>query len=54
MALLVYVPVWFVAYVSRWPHSFTRLFGLVRGCLWPHLDLLVILLAYGTAGVYST
>lgn len=49
MALLVYVLVRFVAHVSRWPHSFTRLFALVRGCLWTRLDLPVLLRGYGTA-----
>jgi len=50
MALLVYVLLRFVAHLSQWPHSFTRLFGLVRACLWTRRDLLVTLQSYGTAG----
>ena len=50
MALLVYVLLRFVAHLSQWPHSFTRLFGLVRACLWTRRDLLATLQSYGTAG----
>ena len=49
-ALLVYVLLRFLAHVSDWPHSFTRLFGLVRCSIWTLLDLLRTLRAYGTAG----
>ena len=49
-ALLVYVLLRFLAHVSDWPHSFTRLFGLVRCSIWTRLDLLRTLRAYGTAG----
>lgn len=48
-ALLVYVLLRFQAYLSRWPHSFTRLFTLVRSALWQRLDLLSLLRHYGTA-----
>lgn len=50
MALLVYVLLRFVAHLSQWPHSFTRLFGLVRACLWTRCDLLATLKSCGTAG----
>ena len=49
-ALLVYVLLRFLAHVSDWPHSFTRLFGLIRCSIWTRLDLLRTLRAYGTAG----
>jgi len=49
-ALLVYVLLRFQAFLSRWPHSFTRLFTLVRSALWQRLDLLSLLKSYGTAG----
>ena len=48
-ALLVYVLLRFLAHQSHWPHSFTRLFGLVRCCLWTRRDLLDTLRFYGTA-----
>ncbi len=50
MALLVYVLLRYLAHISAWPHSFTRLFGLVRCALWTHLDLLDVLRSCGTAG----
>jgi len=50
MALLVYVLLRFLAHLSKWPHSFTRLFGLVRCSIWSSIDLLKILRFYGTAG----
>lgn len=50
MALLVYVLLRFLAHASNWPHSFTRLFGLVRCSLWSRIDLLKTLRFYGTAG----
>jgi IS4 transposase len=49
-ALLVYVLLRFLAHVSQWPHSFTRLFTLVRAALWKRLDLRSLLERYGTAG----
>lgn len=50
MGLLAYVLLRFLAHISRWPHSFTRLFGLIRCSLWTRHDLLVVLRSYGTAG----
>jgi hypothetical protein len=48
-ALLVYVLLRFQAWLSQWPHSFTRLFTLVRASLWLRVDLLALLKSYGTA-----
>lgn len=48
-ALLVYVLLRYIAHLSQWQHSFIRLFGLVRACLWTRLDLLITLQRYGTA-----
>jgi hypothetical protein len=48
MALLTYVLLRFQAWVSHWPHSFSRLFTRVRATLWLPRDL-QRLLRYGTA-----
>src|SRR5437667_12862291 len=50
MALLVYVLLRYVSYLSKWAHSFTRLFTILRALLWDKLDLLKLLGSYGTAG----
>lgn len=49
-ALLVYVLLRFAAHMSKWGHSFTRLFAVVRAAMWERLDLLGVLRSYGTAG----
>jgi Transposase DDE domain/Domain of unknown function (DUF4372) len=49
-ALLVYVLLRYLSYLSRWAHSFTRLFTLLRAAQWQTLDVLALLKAYGTAG----
>ena len=49
-ALLVYVLLRYLSYLSRWSHSFTRLFTLLRAAQWQKLDVLALLRAYGTAG----
>ncbi|MFZ3275441.1 MAG: IS4 family transposase [Candidatus Sulfotelmatobacter sp.] len=49
-ALLVYVLLRYLSYVSQWAHSFTRLFTILRAALWEKLDLLKLLACYGTAG----
>jgi hypothetical protein len=49
IALLVYVLLRYLSYVSKWAHSFTRLFTIVRAVLWSKLDLLGLLDCYGTA-----
>jgi len=50
MALVTYLLVRFCAFVGQWPHSFTRLFTLLRSAMWRKLDLRGLLEAYGTAG----
>jgi hypothetical protein len=49
MALLVYVLLRYLSYLSKWAHSFTRLFTIVRAVLWSKLDLWDLLARYGTA-----
>lgn len=49
-ALLTYLLLRFAAFISQWPHSFTRLFTLLRAALWQRLDLRALLESYGTAG----
>ena len=39
MVLVTYLLLRFCAFVGQWPHSFTRLFTLVRSALWRKLDL---------------
>ena len=53
-ALLVYLLLRFCAFLSRWAHSFTRLFTLVRAALWQKLDLRGLLESCGTADVHIT
>lgn len=48
--LLTYVLLRFMAYVSRWHQSFTRLFALARSAVWEKIHLRDLLVAYGTAG----
>jgi len=49
-ALLVYLLLRYLAFLSDWAHSFSRLFAIVRTCLWRKWDLLKLLACYGTAG----
>jgi hypothetical protein len=48
-ALLLYVLLRFQAHLCDWPHSFVRLFTLIRGVVWDWFDLGEILGFYGTA-----
>jgi len=48
-ALLVQVLLRFCAFISRWGHSFIRLFTLLRSALWQKLHLHSLLECYGTA-----
>ncbi len=48
-ALLAYVLLRFIAYASKWAHSFSRLFTVLRGILWECLDMFAVLKRYGTA-----
>ncbi len=49
-ALLTHLLVRFLAHLSRWSHSFTRLFTLMRAGLWHRFDIISFLVSYGTAG----
>lgn len=49
-ALLTYVLLRFQALLSGWPHSFIRIFTLIRGVLWSRFQLRALLQSYGTAG----
>ena len=48
-ALLCYVLLRYLAHVSRWAGSFTRLWAVCRSALWARLDLRALLESYGTA-----
>ncbi len=48
-ALLVYLLLRYLAFVSDWSHSFNRLFTAIRSVLWRKLDLRALLDRYGTA-----
>ena len=49
-ALLVYVLLRFIAWQSKWEHTFIRLFTALRGVLWSCLDIYSVLKCCGTAG----
>jgi hypothetical protein len=49
-ALLLYVLIRFLSVISRWNHSFTRLFTLLRAALWRKIDLWDLLRFCGIAG----
>jgi hypothetical protein len=48
-ALLVYLLLRYLAFLSNWTHSFSRLFTLIRAALWKKWDALSLLRRYGTA-----
>src|SRR5216684_3826906 len=48
-ALLVYLLLRYLAFLSAWGHSFSRLFTVIRASLWRKWDLLSLLRLYGTA-----
>jgi hypothetical protein len=48
-ALLVYLLLRYLSFLSDWSHSFSRLFALIRTSLWKKWDLLALLDRYGTA-----
>ena len=50
-ALMVYVLLRYMAHLSNWTHSFTRLFAVVRSAVWERINLLALLKSYGTASV---
>ncbi len=49
-ALLTYALLRYLSYLSKWAHSFTRLFTILRAALWQKFDLRDLLASYGTAG----
>ena len=49
MALLVCVLLRYLSCWSKWSHSFTRLFTILRAVMWAKLDLSGLLDSYGTA-----
>ena len=49
MALLTYVVLRFIAYLSSWKGTFARLFTIIRGVIWCRLDLYSLLKCCGTA-----
>ncbi len=49
-ALLTYVLLRYLSYLSTCANSFTRLFTILREALWEKYDLLKLLACYGTAG----
>jgi hypothetical protein len=50
-ALLLYVLLRYLAHLSQWCHSFTRLWALTRVTLWRKIDLIELLRSCGIAGV---
>jgi hypothetical protein len=48
-ALLIYVMLRYIAHLSKWGHSFTRLFAVVRSALWKKNNLIELLKSHGTA-----
>jgi IS4 transposase len=48
-ALLTYLLLRYVSFLSDWSHSFSRLFTLIRTALWKKWDLLSLLELYGIA-----
>jgi hypothetical protein len=48
-ALLVYLLLRYLAFLSKWSHSFSRLFTLIRAALWKKWDARGLLHRYGTA-----
>ncbi len=49
-ALLMYLLLRFHAWCSDWPHSFARLFTMIRALVWDRFNLADTLAFYGTAG----
>ncbi len=49
-ALLLYLLLRFQAYLSKWPHSFSRILTMIRATVWDRFDLRELLDFYGTAG----
>jgi len=52
--LLAHLILRYLAYLSRWSLSFSRLAGVIRGTLWIRRNLVETLCLYGTAGPVKT
>lgn len=50
IALLVQMLLRYLAWASQWPHSFVRLYALVRSALWAKWEIFAVLRRHGTAG----
>ena len=50
-ALLTYILLRFMAFISQWSHGFRRIFTMLRAVLWNKIDILSLLKSYGTAKV---
>ena len=50
IALLTYVLLKYLAYLSNWNHSMNRIWTMIRGVVWSHFELIILLRRYGTAG----
>lgn len=50
IALLVYLLLRFIAWQSKWKHSFKRIFTTIRAVIWNYFDMFSILEFCGTAG----
>jgi len=48
-ALLTYILLRFMAFISQWSHGFRRIFTMLRAVLWDKIDILSLLKSYGTA-----
>lgn len=48
-ALLTYILLRYLAFLSQWPHSFSRIVTLVRAALWRKINLIQLLRSCGTA-----
>jgi len=49
-AMTVYILLRFIEHVGEWTHSsFNRLFTVLRGVLWSHMDMWELVKSYGTA-----
>jgi len=48
-ALLTYLLLRYISFVSKWRWSFARIFTTIRGVLWSQFDLFRLLARYGTA-----
>ena len=51
IALLLYVLLRYLSFLSRWHQSFTRLWAVCRTTLWRRIDLVELLKSYGIAGL---